>query len=189
MFAVQRWLPFWLPRHSHQLGERSAEAVLHSATTETDVPLHRDKTKITATLSLFCIFSKHNGRYVDSPHASVQCPSINTTASWSRGLRFGLDSNSRRSGIKVSSDRTDAKASVKTVKHATHLVIPQYFLTISRLPLKLNSIYKCSYVTQGTQIQNCQNNSGVRMRLAWQNRTSCRHRHTVCRIHLQHHCE
>lgn len=48
-----------------------------------------------------------------SPHASVQCPSVNTTASWSRELRFGLDSNSRRSGTNVSSDRTGAKASEK----------------------------------------------------------------------------
>lgn len=64
-----------------------------------------------------------------SPLASVQRPSANSTASWSRGLRFGLDSNSRRSGTKVSSDRTGAKASVKD-KHTTHLKLElQDFLT------------------------------------------------------------
>lgn len=48
----------------------------------------------------------------NSPQASVRCPIVNTTASWSCGSRFGLDNRHSSPGMTIDFDKEGTNCSV-----------------------------------------------------------------------------
>lgn len=46
-----------------------------------------------------------------SPQASVRCPIVKTTASWSCGIRFGLDNRHNSPGMTLNFDKEDTNCS------------------------------------------------------------------------------